>query len=428
VGTASPRPEDTRVRTGTRSDLAYRHPITGVANRRALEQRVADELGSDRPFAVAFVDLDHFKRINDCLGYTTGDIVLAAATARMSPLMPPRSLLAHFAGDVFALVLVDLETERAVDLVWKLLARFADPLYVAGHELRLSASAGVAIRDPASTVDWILSDADAALTRAKAVRRGGVEVFTEAMRSDALGRLVMENEFRRALRQDKLELHLQPVVRLATGEVDGHEALARWTRPDGEHVPPERFISMAEDGGLIAEVGDWVLGRVVRLLGKGVTRRISVNLSPRELLDPSLPGRVERLLAHTSISGTQLCFEITETVVVENFEVARASLHALRRLGCFVGLDDFGTGYSSLGYLRKLPIDFVKLDRVLTADIDTDPQAALVANSVVSLLHALSLIVVAEGIERQSQLAAVTSMGCTFGQGWLLGHPKPADS
>jgi diguanylate cyclase (GGDEF)-like protein/PAS domain S-box-containing protein len=404
-------------------DLAYRHPITGVASRRALEQHLEEYLASEQTVAVAFLDLDHFKRINDCLGHTAGDNVLAAVTARIAPLVPRSGLLAHFASDVFAVVFLGLDAARALGLAWHLVTRVADPLYVGGHEVHLRATAGVALRDEASTVESMLRDADAALTRAKTVRRGGVELFTPAMRAEAVDRFVLENEFRSALQRGDLEVHLQPIMRLATGELVGHEALARWSRPDGLHVPAEQFIRIAEECGVIAEVGDWVLGRVIGLLQNRASERISVNLSPRELLDPSLPGRVERLLTFAGLSGTQLSFEITETAVVDNFELAAASLHALRRLGCAVGLDDFGTGYSSLGYLRKLPVDFVKLDRTLIADVDTDRQASLVASSVFTLAHALSLVTVAEGIERPSQLRKITDMGCTYGQGWLFGRP-----
>lgn len=404
-------------------DLAYRHPITGVASRRALEQFLTDSLSVERPVAVAFIDLDHFKRINDCLGHAAGDDVLTAVTARVSPLVPAGSLLAHFASDVFAVVFVGLTADQAVGLAWRLVARVADPLHVGGHELHLGATAGVAIRDAASTAESMLRDADSALTRAKTVRRGGVELFSNAMRAEAIDRFVMENEFRGALQRGDLEVHLQPIVQLSTGDVWGHEALTRWPRPDHRHVPADEFIRIAEEAGVIVEVGNWVLGRAVALLHNGVAERISVNLSACELLDPSLPRRVERLLEFAGISGSRLSFEITESVVVNNFRLATVSLNALRRLGCSAGLDDFGTGYSSLSYLRKLPVDFVKLDRTLIADVDNDRQAALVASAVFSLASALSLTAVAEGIERPSQVTTIVDMGCKLGQGWLFGRP-----
>ncbi len=406
-------------------DLAYRHPITGVANRRALEQRVARELACEQPLAVAFVDLDHFKRINDCLGHTTGDTVLAAATARMRPLVPPTSLLGHFAGDVFTLVLIGLDADSAVDLVWQMLGRLSEPVFVSGHELRLSASAGLAFRGKASTAECILRNADAALTRAKTVRRGGVEVFTDEMRAEATDRLELECDLRGALQRDELEVHLQPVIRLATGEVDGHEALARWTRPNGRSVVPERFIPIAEEAVSSRNSATAFYGASFTSFRTGdrsasaSTCRRASSSTPRYPARRASPRCQQYHRAQDVLRGHRngRCRELRPCNRITQRAAPTRMLRRPRRLR-----------YRLLvaGYLRKLPLDFVKLDRALIADVDTDPQAALIGNSVVSLAHALSLVVVAEGIERQSQLAAVTDMGCRFGQGWLFGHPVAA--
>jgi EAL domain-containing protein (putative c-di-GMP-specific phosphodiesterase class I) len=245
------------------------------------------------------------------------------------------------------------------------------------------------------------------------------------MRDQAVARLALETDLRHAVDRDELSLCLQPVVRLDTGRAEGSEALLRWTRPSGEQVSPDEFIPLAEETGLIIPIGDWMLRNALGAVRAGHTPRVSVNLSPRQLLYPGLPARVERLLRSHDLRPEQTAFEVTEAVVVENFELATACLNRLRQLGCPVGLDDFGSGYSSLGYLRRLPLDFLKLDRQLVADIDTDPQAADIATMIAALARTLSLTTIAEGIERQPQADILAAAGCDYGQGWLFGRPEP---
>jgi diguanylate cyclase (GGDEF)-like protein/PAS domain S-box-containing protein len=405
--------------------IAYQDPITELPNRRSLLEELEEAMGKPQGLAVAFMDVDHFKRINDSLGHSFGDTVLRAIANRLLALVPAGSVVTHFAADTFVLVLIDLAPNRAVRLVWELLRSLATPLFVEGHELNLAATAGVAMRDEGHTPESILRDADSALTRAKAQRRGGVEVFSEEMRTQAVERLAMETELRHAVERDELRLLVQPVVDLTHREVAGGEALLRWTRRGGEGVSPDVFIPLAEETGLITSIGDWVLGRALGILLMRRVSRVSVNLSPRQLFEPGLPARVERLLGLLEVSPSRLLFEVTENFVVENFDLAVQALGSLRQLGCPVGLDDFGTGYSSLGYLRKLPVDFLKLDRVLVRDIDSDIQAARIAETIVSLARTLSLATIAEGVEREQQADSLADMGCQFGQGWLFGPPEP---
>lgn len=405
--------------------LALVNPVTGLANRRALRDRLDIELNGDRPLSIAFIDLDHFKQVNDCLGHTVGDAVLSAAGSRLSSLVPKAGMVCHFGADTFV-VLTNLTPERAAQLSWELIGLLGHPLFIEGHELRLAATAGLANREAATTSESILRDADAALTRAKSTRRGGVEVFTERMRIEAVERLALETDLRHALERDEFRLFLQPVVHIDSGKAEGSEALIRWHRRNGEQVNPVGFIPLAEETGLILPIGEWVLDAALAALLAGRTRRASVNLSPRQLLDPGLPARVERLLSTKSLDPEQLSFEVTEAVVVENYDLAVHSLNRVRRLGCSVGLDDFGTGYSSLAYLRRLPVDFLKVDRSLIEDVDTDTQAARIAETIVGLARTLSLTTIAEGIERQAQADTLTAMGYHYGQGWLYGHPEPA--
>lgn len=408
-------------------DLAFRDHITALPNRRSLLERLHVEVPKRQHLAVAFIDIDNFKRITDSLGHSFGDSVLRATGSRLLSLLPPGSFLGHFYADTFVVVLNDLETERAIGFVWELLRGVATPLFVEGRELKLEATAGVAFRDAATTPDSILRDADAALTRGKAQRRGGVEVFNEEMRTQAVQRLVMETDLRHAVERNELRLFIQPVVDLQDRRVAGGEALLRWTRRGGEQVCPDVFIALAEETGLITSIGEWVLAHAVDALITRKVARISVNLSPRQLLDPGLPTRVERLLGLLEVPPGRLLFEVTENFVVENFDIAVESLGNLRQLGCPVGLDDFGTGYSSLGYLRRLPLDFLKLDRELVQDIATDPQAARIAETIVSLARTLSLATIAEGIECEAQAERLAAMGCHYGQGWFFGRPLSTD-
>lgn len=404
-------------------NLALRDPITGLDNLSALRSELTEEMTSGRDLAVCFFDLDDFKRVNDCLGHSVGDAVLRAVAERLRSQVPARTIVAHLGADTFVAVLVGISAERAVKLAWELNGRLADPLFIAGHELRLQASVGMASRDTVSTSESILRDADAALTRAKSCRRGGVEAFSEALRTAAVDRLTIETELRYAVARDELRLHFQPIVQLGERRVIGSEALLRWARRGGELVSPATFIPVAEETGLILPIGEWVLGGAVAAVAAGRTEHVSVNLSPRQLLNPGLPSLVERLLRARQVRPEAVVFEVTEAVVVENFRLASESLNRVRGLGCKVGLDDFGTGYSSLGYLRRLPVDFIKLDRELVTDIDTDPQAAQLAAAVIALAQTLSLAAVAEGIERPGQADVLEGMGCEYGQGWLFGRP-----
>jgi len=406
-------------------ELALTDPLTGLSNRNRLSDHLRVSIGTGPQTSVVFIEIDHFRRINASLGHTIGDIVLRSIAGRIGAAVPSTSLVARFGGDTFVVVLEGVDEESTAALVWELLARIANPLFVSGYELRVTASAGIARQDASATHESLLRDADVALTRAKAFRRGGAVMFNEQMRTETAARLALEADLRRAIQRGELRIHYQPVINFSSGEQEGSEALVRWQREGDEILGPIDFLPVAEEAGLIVAIGEWVLGAVLKDLQRDPERCASVNLSPRQLAVPGFSRQVERLLAVHDVAASRIAFEVTETVLVEDFELASSVLSGLRRLGCFVGLDDFGAGYSSLGYLRRLPLDFIKIDRSLIDAIDTDAQARTIVSSVVSLAKALSLVTIAEGVERESLVAPLFEMGCDYGQGWLFGRALP---
>ena len=406
-------------------DLALRDALTGLPNRNLLVAHLGAAVAGREPLSVVFVDVDHFRRINECVGHTVGDGVLRAVAGCIAGYLPAGSLAARFEGDTFALVLNDLDEEQALSLVRELLARVAVPLFVSGHELRVTASAGLVGRGASATPECLLRDADAALTQAKRCQRGGVVAFSERIRAHCLDRLAVESDLRHAVARHELLLYFQPMVNLSGERPNWHEALLRWARRGGEVLAPVAFLDVAEESGLIMPIGEWVIAEVVMELERDPDLQSSLNLSARQLAVAGLADQVELLVEVHGVPAHQLAFEVTETALMENFDMANSTLTRIRRLGCLVGLDDFGVGYSSPSYLNRLPVDFIKLDRSLVDAIDTDPQARTIAASFISLAKALSLATVAEGVERPSLIGPLVAMGCDYGQGWHFGRPAP---
>ena len=401
---------------------AYRDPLTRLPNRAQITDELLAAMRDEQAVAVALVGLDRFKVVNDSLGHSAGDHALVTVAARIVDALPPGAVAGRYEGDVFAIVLTGPLAGEAAPLLWRVVERIGEAVFVAGHELRLSSSVGLAERSAAATAESLCRDAGAALHRAKLAGGGCVEQFRGHMRDEALARLELEADLRHAIAREGLALALQPIVRLHDRVAVRAEALARWDRA-GDAVAPARFIEIAEETGLIVPLGDWILRRAVELADRAPGGSVSVNLSARQLASPRLPERIARALSAHRVAPARVGFEITESVLVDKFDQAVGVLHAIRDLGCAVGLDDFGTGYSSLSYLRRLPIDFIKIDRTLTADVDADRQGRAVIDAVVTLADALGLDVIAEGVETETQAAHLLDLGCTFGQGYLFGRP-----
>jgi diguanylate cyclase (GGDEF)-like protein/PAS domain S-box-containing protein len=416
---------------------AFHDPLTGLANRLLFRDRVRHALAlrarSHTPLAVLFLDLDGFKAINDSLGHGVGDRLLGSVAARLQSVVRPGDTVARLGGDEFAVLLEDLE---GLHVAQQIAARFIDELQTSfnlvGHEVFVGASAGIALAAPEDDADELLRNADLAMYRAKAMGKGRCEVFEPDMHAAALERMEIEGDLRHAVVRGELRLYYQPIVELATGRVTGVEALLRWQHPTRGLVSPLDFIDVAEESGLIVPVGRWVLSEACRQVARwqrdtGLPLRLSVNISARQLQAPRLAEHVARTLRSTGVRPNDLVLEITESMLVDDAERTIGKLHLLRELGVKLAIDDFGTGYSSLNYLRRLPVDVLKIDRSFVQGIGTESELTALTGAIVGIGRDLGLDTVAEGIEEQGQLDALRAMGCVLGQGYLYARPLPAD-
>ncbi len=404
-------------------EAAYVDPVTRLPNRTSLGDRLDELTRDDVELTVAFVGIDRFGLIKDTLGPSIGDAVLHALATRIRSTFPTTVVVGRFASNTIALFFSGADARQSERLVWQCVSRSAEPMFIAGHEFRLSVSAGIAHSHERATNESLLRDAGLALSRAKQRGGGRVEVASTEMLESLVSRVALEADIRRGLERSEFALALQPIVRLADRMPVQCEALVRWNA-EGITRGPCEFIPVAEETGLILPLGDWILDRALELASSEFVSEIMVNLSARQLAHPGLPDRIRRGLSLHGVPPTSIGFEITETLLMENFEFAVDVISGIRRLGCRVGLDDFGTGYSSFGYLRRLPIDFVKIDRSLTGGIDSDDRARHIVAAIVDMVSALGHDVVAEGVETMEQATVLAELNCGFAQGFYFGRPS----
>jgi diguanylate cyclase (GGDEF)-like protein len=414
---------------------AYSDPLTGQPNRALLLDRLSEAIErtseNGTRLAVFFLDIDNFKVFNDSLGHEAGDEILVRVGPRLRNALFLADTVARCGGDEFAVLCEDVGTEDdALALAGRLQKALAKPFQAAGEEHLVTASLGMAISDGRRhDAQELVRRADTAMYRAKQHGPGRCEVFSDAMRERAVLRLRMERALRDAATNGELSLAYQPIVSLADGLVVEWEALLRWQHPGWGPVAPAEFIPMAEETGLIVELGRWVLDRACRDAAswheQGHEVRVAVNLSPRQLADPGLAGDVSAALDAAGLAADHLVLEITEGVILHDTETNLARLEEIKALGTGLVVDDFGTGYSSLAYLKRFPIDALKIDRCFVAELDRGDQDSAIVEAVLAMARALGLDVVAEGVETEEQMARLQALGCPRAQGYAIARPMP---
>jgi len=416
--------------------------LTGLPNRGLVQHYIEEALGTANlrglHVAVLFLDLDRFKLVNDTFGHGHGDELLVEVAHRLRSAVRSGDLISRIGGDEFVIVLTDVANlDDAVGLAERVRRSLTEPFRVRDSEIFVTASIGVTLADHASgsaEAEVMIRDADNAMYRAKAQGRNAVAVFDHSMRRQVSERLALEHDLRHALANGELRLHYQPIVELATGRLDGAEALVRWQHPTMGPLPPMKFIPIAEDSGLIIDIGAWVLseacadlGRWRQVLPDSDHLHVSVNLSTSQMRDAGLIDAVQQALEAAGISGEHLHLEITESLLMEDPLDAIEVLSRLKTLKVRLSIDDFGTGYSSLAYLRQFPVDRVKIDRAFVDLLgDESPADETLVPAIIAMARALKVQTVAEGVETPQQGAALRVLGCDFGQGYLYSRPIPA--
>lgn len=419
--------------------LASHDPLTGLLNRTALITALGAAVTSAAPgrrTVVFFVDLDHFKAVNDSLGHAAGDELLSAVARRLKDAVGNPLCVSRLSGDEFVVV-ETVSGETAVDEVsevaGRLLAALQEPLMIEGLEVVVSASIGAAVCEDGDTPERLLRRADIAMYQAKASGRNTWELHDPSQSDPAVDRLQLLGELRHAISHGELRVYYQPRVNLRDGRLTGVEALVRWEHPSRGLLPPSDFIGLAEESGLIRELGAWVLdeavAQAVRWADEDPTRgpvEMAVNLSTRQLADPELSRRVASVLGRHGFDPSLLTLELTETSLMVGPEAALRALSALKALGVGLAVDDFGTGYSSLTYLRQFPIDELKIDRSFVSGLGINSGDSAIVASCVQLAHAVGIKAVAEGVETEGQREALIGLDCDLAQGYHYARPLPA--
>ncbi|MFN8634939.1 MAG: EAL domain-containing protein [Chloroflexota bacterium] len=419
---------------------AFHDTLTGLANRALFEDRLTHALAraarTARPVAVVFLDLDNFKTVNDSFGHGAGDEVLTTVAQRILRVVRAADTAARFGGDEFAVLVEDLpaglaSVDESIRVAERLLAACRHPFQVQDHEVMIGCSIGIAISEAgAETADGLLRNADVAMYLGKERGKGRYEVFQPEMHARILERLELDADLRLAVERHELVVHYQPIMSLEDGRITGLEALARWSHPKRGLLPPGAFIARAEENGLIVPLGYQVLHQACREAGE-LQRRypsdrplsMTVNLSVRQLEDPNCLGEIHAALQEGGLPPESLVLEITESFAIKDPDVAIRRLTALKALGVRLALDDFGTGFSSLSYLQRLPVDILKIDRSFTERMVAAGRDTSLVEAILALGRSLNLSTVAEGIERPDQLDLLRTLGCAFGQGYLLSRP-----
>jgi diguanylate cyclase (GGDEF)-like protein/PAS domain S-box-containing protein len=420
------------------TNQALRDNLTGLPNRVLFLDRLNRAMtrqnrNAGYRFAVLMIDLDSFKRVNDTLGHQAGDQLLQEVAARLTGCLRTMDTVARMGGDEFAVLLEDFQSnQEAIGITRRLLEAIRLPLTLQDHEILVSASVGVVLQTARYTSpNDLLRDADISMYRSKELGKNQFKVFSKSMYEQVVQSVQLENDLRQALAEEEFELHFQPIYSLADQRLEGFEALLRWNHPGRGVLAPGAFIHVAEESGLITEIGNWVLRQGCQTLaewksrGAGLDVSLSLNLSPKDLIQPTLIPMLSELLQKTGLEARHVKLEITETAVMDNPEMATPRLERLQKMGFQIAMDDFGTGYSSLSYLQRLPIDILKIDRSFVQTMLENPNNLEIIKAIIGLGKILDLRIVAEGVETEDQLATLRDLGCDFAQGYHLGRPMP---
>ena len=430
-------------------ELAYYDSLTGLPNRLSYKERLAYALEqasrNQRLVAAFFIDLDHFSRVNDTLGHEVGDQLLRHVASRLRSCCREREdevgpavatltpEVARLGGDEFTVIMPGLhDAQDAGKLARRILSSFAHPVRVGTHEIFINASIGIAIYPyDGEDIDTLLMHADTAMYKAKEQGGSSYQTYSKSMTANALQRMTLENDLRRALERNEFEVHYQPIVDAYTNTVVGAEALLRWRHPELGLLLPSEFIPIAEENGLIVPMGEWILQSAClqnrAWQDAGLPRiRVGVNLSSRQL-KRNLSDTIGRALQISGLEPRYLCLELTESVLVNHQREGTEALHALRAMGLHLAVDDFGTGYSSFNYLKHFPLDTLKIDRSFIREIAIQPDDAAITTAIIAMGHALGLRVIAEGVETAAHLTLLQKQGCDEVQGYLIGRPVSAD-
>jgi len=416
--------------------LAHYDPLTGLPNRTLLAERSAEAIQAatthDTPLAVIFLDLDHFKHVNDSLGHKVGDALLVEIGKRLRSIVRERDTVARLGGDEFVLLLPGANAQGAARVAGKLQEASLRPYQIEHHELMIAPSMGIALHPQDGTeFDTLTQSADVAMYHAKLEGRNTFRFYTPEMQAQSLRALQLENALRRALERNQFQLHYQPQVCLHTGTIRSAEALLRWTHPDLGAISPAEFIPVAEDSGQILQIGEWVLRTAVAQLkdwsAQGLGHiKVAVNLSAIQFHQPQLPEMVSRILVESGIPAEQLELELTEGVAVHDPRTATMTMDRLSSRGIRLSMDDFGTGYSSLSQLKRFQIYKLKIDQSFIHDVDRDSNDRAIVSAIIRMAHALGMQTTAEGVETPAQLDFLRQQGCDEAQGYHFSRPLAA--
>ncbi|GED59355.1 EAL domain-containing protein [Brevibacillus formosus] len=416
--------------------LAYHDALTDLPNRRMYVQQLSKEMMQAKRFqsnlAVLFLDLDRFKDVNDSFGHDVGDMLLVEAAKRLQACLKPGDVVARLGGDEFTIMQNQLQDRsEATALAEQIMYQLQRPFELDGHVFNVSCSIGIALypQDGDNPED-LLKRADTALYTVKSRGKNGYDFFDPTMEAKSLERILMENEMRKAIEQEQFQIYYQPKIDIATSAMTGMEALVRWVHPELGIIPPNRFIPIAEETGMILALGEWILKQACKQNkiwhDQGYTLKVSVNLSARQIYQKDLVEMIKDILQETNLSPNWLELEITESIFVK-MEEATAVLQQIRDIGIQISIDDFGTGYSSFSYIKSLPVDTIKIDASFIRDIHHNQESQAIVKAIVTIAQSLNMNVIAEGIELHDQVAALKENGCDHGQGYLFSKPLPTD-